>query len=111
MSGDGASQSNVVRSIKSRLQYLLRKELPKAFRRNYHIQIVGDAKSEVLDRYVASQTDKHPMADLRVQSRLARLQFYDHTVDLDLSRIGTYGQFLHSLQIVPENEGGWHEVR
>ena len=111
MSGHGASQSNAVRSVKSRLHYLLRNELPKAFRRNYHIQIVGDAKSEVLDRYVASQTDKHPMADLRVQSRLTRLQFYDHTVDLDLSRIGTYGQFLHSLQIVPENEGGWHEVR
>ncbi len=105
------SPSGVVRSVKGRLQYLLRSELPKAFRRNYHIQSVGEAKSDVLDRYVARQTEKHPMADPRVQSRLERLQFHDETVDLDTPQIGTYGQYLNSLQIVTENDGGWHEVR
>ncbi|MCA9011199.1 MAG: transposase [Planctomycetaceae bacterium] len=104
------SPSDVVRSVKSRLQYLLRKDLPKAFRRNYHIQSVGEAKSEVLDRYVAKQTEKHPMADPRVQSLLAGLQFYDQTVELDRPQIGTYGQYLNSIQIVLENDGGWHEV-
>jgi REP element-mobilizing transposase RayT len=105
------SPSDVVRSVKGRLQYLLRNELPKAFRRNYHIQSVGEAKSEVLDRYVARQTEKHPMADPRVQSRLERLQFHDESVDLGIPQIGTYGQYLNSLQIVLENAHGWHEVR
>jgi hypothetical protein len=32
-----SSPADVVRSVKGRLQYLIRKLIPKAFRRNYHV--------------------------------------------------------------------------
>lgn len=67
------SPSDVVRSVKGRLQYL--------------------------------------MADPQVQARLEELQFRDEFVDLSPLQIGTYGQYLNSLQIVLENAGGWQEVR
>lgn len=51
------------------------------------------------------------MADHQVQARLEELQFHDEFVDLSQLQIGTYGQYLNSLQIVLENAGGWHEVR
>ncbi|EMI57366.1 transposase [Rhodopirellula sallentina] len=105
------SPSAIVRSIKGRLQYLIRDEIPKAFRRNYHVQSLGDAKAATLDRYVSRQTDKHPMADPVVQRRLDTLQFHDPTIDLAHPNTGTYGRYLNSLQIVLENIDGWREVR
>lgn len=54
-----SAPSEIVRSIKGRLQYLIRDQLPKAFRRNYHIQSVGEANSKLLDDYVAKQPKKH----------------------------------------------------
>ncbi len=106
-----SSPSDIVRSVKGRLQYLIRDLLPKAFRRNYHVQSTGEAKSDVLDQYVAGQTAKHPMADNAVQACLEALQFHDEAVDLSKCSIGTYGQYLNSLQIVLENEDNWNEVR
>ena len=106
-----SSPSGIVRSVKARLQYLIRNHIPKAFRRNYHIQSVGDAKSTTLDQYVTRQTGKHPMADPRVQARIELLQFHDETIDLSQPLIGTYGQYVNSLQFVLENSEGWHEVR
>ena len=90
-----------------RSQYLIRDQLPKAFRRNYHIQSVGEANSEVLDDYVAKQPKKHPMADEAVQARLESSQF----LDLSKPLIGTYGQYLNSLHVVFETVDSWHEVR
>ena len=106
-----SSPSETVRSVKGRLQYLIRDRVPKAFRRNYHIQSVGEANSNVLDQYVAGQTRKHPMADDMVQSQIEAMQFHDKSVDLSKPSIGTYGQYLNSLQIVLENAESWHEVR
>ena len=103
--------SEIVRSVKGRLQYLIRDRIPKAFRRNYHIQSVGEAKAEVLEGYVDRQTEKHPMADVRVQASLAAIQFHDHGIDLAKPNIGTYGQYLNSIHVVIENDDGWNEVR
>ncbi|WP_197454928.1 transposase [Stieleria varia] len=106
-----STPSEIVRSIKGRLQHLIRDQIPKAFRRNYHIQSIGEANSSVLDQYVAKQTARHPMADDAVQSRLESTQFHDASIDLSKPRIGTYGQYLNSLQIVMKNSDGWHDVR
>ena len=105
-----SSPSDIVRSVKARLQYLLRDQVPSAFRRNYHIASVGDAKTSVLDQYVASQADKHPMADPHVQSRIVGMQYYDASIDLSKPMLGTYGMYLNSMQIVLENAESWHEV-
>ncbi|WP_146393780.1 transposase [Allorhodopirellula solitaria] len=106
-----SSPSEIVRSVKGRLQYLIRDSIPNAFRRNYHIQSTGEANSSVLGQYVAGQAEKHPLADDGVQARFQALQFHDEAVDLSKPTIGTYGQFLNSLQIVVENTENWHEVR
>ena len=105
-----SSPSDIVRSVKARLQYLLRDQVPSAFRRNHHIASVGDAKASVLDQYVASQADKHPMAASIIQSRIVGMQFYDASIDLSKTMVGTYGMYLNSMQIVLENTEGWHEV-
>ena len=65
-----SAPSDCVRSVKGRLQYLIRDLAPKAFRRNYHIHSVGEATSSTLDNYVAGQSTKHPMADPKVQAWL-----------------------------------------
>ena len=106
-----SSASDCVRCIKGRLQYLLRGQLPIAFRRNYHIQSVGETNSAVLDAYVANQTAKHPMADLNVQARFESVQFFDPAVDLSKCLIGNYGRYVNSLHIVLETLDGWREVR
>ncbi|QDV26402.1 transposase [Aureliella helgolandensis] len=77
-----SSPSDCVRSVKGRLQYLIRDHNPKAFRRNYHIHSVGETTSSALDEYVARQTAKHPMADPKVQARLEANQFLDPEIDL-----------------------------
>ena len=105
------SPSNIVRSVKGRLQYLIRNRIPKAFRRNYHIQSVGEVNSDVLGDYVQRQTGKHPMVDPSVQALLESVQYHDSIVDLAKPRIGTYGQYLNSMHLVFENAHGWNETR
>lgn len=100
-----SSPSDIVRSVKARLQYLIRDFHPKAFRRNYHVHSIGEVKSDILDQYVAGQTLKHPMAASAVQACLEALQFHDEGIDLTQCCLSTYGQYLNSLQIVLENEG------
>ena len=103
--------SVIVRSVKGRLQYLIRDQSPKAFRRNYHIQSIGEANDKVLGGYVNKQTGKHPMADARVQALLEAIQFHDADIDLAKPNIGTYGQYLNSIHVVIENADGWNEIR
>lgn len=105
------SPSEIIRSVKGRLQYIIRDQIPKAFRRNYFIGAVGEVKCEVLDQYIARQTSKHPMADPDVQKRFERLQYHNTAVDLSAKRTGCYGQFVYSLQIVLRTAHGWNEVR
>ena len=106
-----ASPSEIVRSLKGRWQHLIKTQHPKAFRRNYYIGSIGEANCRILDQYIAGQTTKHPMADARVQQRLQALQFHDAAVDLGQVITGNFGRFIHSLQVVVENAGGWHEIR
>ncbi len=102
--------SSIIRSVKGRLQYLLRERCPRAFRRNYRIETVGTANARSLGRYLDGQTQHHPMVDPQVQKQLEALQFHDPTVDLERVRYSGHGQFIHNLQVVIENTEGWHEV-
>jgi REP element-mobilizing transposase RayT len=94
------SPSMAIRSVKGRLQYLVRDTLPKAFRRNYSIHSVGSANVEAVQQYVASQLGRHPMGDPNVQERFTRYQFFDERVDLTLERRSSYGQFIYNLHLV-----------
>ena len=63
----------IARSIKGRLQYLVRRKLPNAFHRNYGLRSLGNTRSEVVDGYIRKQTTHHRMADSRVQARFETL--------------------------------------
>jgi REP element-mobilizing transposase RayT len=105
------SPAAIVASVKGRLQYLVRHRFPRAFHRNYLIESVGAANAETLDRYVAKQPRRHPMADARTQQRIQALQYHDPAVDLADIRTSSSGQFLHNLHLVLENAEGWHDCR
>lgn len=89
----------IIRSVKGRLQHLMRSMRPKAFKRNYSVRSVGSANQQVLEEYISGQVQKHPMADPRVQARFARYQV-DRAVDLNAARRGSHGQFIYNLHVV-----------
>lgn len=89
-----------VRSIKGRLQHRVQAEQPMAFRRNYAIHSTGSANTETVEQYVASQIERHPMADPRIVDRLRRFQVHEPNVDLSAVRDSAHGQFLHNLHLV-----------
>src|SRR5262245_15836582 len=55
--------SKIIWSVKGRLQHLLQATHPDAFRRNFSLTSVGDANSEVIENYVASQLVNQPRLD------------------------------------------------
>jgi REP element-mobilizing transposase RayT len=98
-----AAPAQIVRSIKGRLQYLLRDKIPKFWRRHYSITSVGDASNAVLQGYVGGQVAHHRVADSRTVERLCEVQFHDPSVDLATERASSHGRFIHNLHIVLEN--------
>jgi len=94
------SPADAVRFVKGRLQYLVRVQLPRAFRRHYHIHSIGEVSREPVEKYIRSQCDHHPMADPRVQDRLAAFQVDNPSVDLDAVRASGHGQFIYNLHLV-----------
>ena len=101
----------IVKSIKGRLQHLLRPTKPDAFRRNFSLSAVGDAKREVVEEYVASQLGHHCMADPRVQERLQTYQLAFPDVELAKQQLSSHGAYVYSLHVVLVHEGRWNEVR
>jgi hypothetical protein len=65
----------LVRSVKGRLQHLIGERIPQAFRRNYGLRSIGAADRRAVENYIASQVQRHPMADPRVEGSLKAFQF------------------------------------
>lgn len=113
------SPATAIRSVKGRLQYLVRSTLPQAFRRNYSIHSVGSANVDAIQRYVDSQIEHHPLADPRMQEKIARFQYIDEGVDLSVVRRSSYGEFIYDLHLVlvhserlaDVREESWHLTR
>jgi hypothetical protein len=99
-----------LRSVKGRLQYLVRGILPKAFRRNYSIKSLGSANQKAVEAYVAGQVQHHPMADPRVEAILEPLQFADSKLDLSLPRRSSHGEFIYNLHFVAVHQDRFVEV-
>lgn len=102
---------NATRSIKGRLQYLLRQSAPKIFKRNYRIESVGETNNRTLQEYVGKQPERHKMADPDVQARLDHFQYFDEAVDLSTIRFSAHGQFLYNLHFVFENRERLNDLR
>jgi REP element-mobilizing transposase RayT len=101
----------LVRSVKGRLQYLVRRQFPSAFRRHYGLRSVGSVGRAATEEYVRSQAMHHPMADPRVQATVGRLQIDFPEVDLSQPRRSGHGQFWYNLHVVFVHKERWCEIR
>jgi REP element-mobilizing transposase RayT len=105
------SPAQIVRSVKGRLQYLVRDAVARLWRRHYSITSVGDANNDALQGYVGRQVLHHPLADPLAVDRLAHAQFHDPGVDLAALRASAHGRFTHSLHLVLENADHLYDTR
>jgi REP element-mobilizing transposase RayT len=103
--------SDAIRSVKGRLQYLLREDTPQCFCRNYSMTSVGSSNVEAIENYVARQVEHHRPADPRVQELLGKYQFYDPQIDLTERRRSASGEFIHNLHLVLVREDRLVDVR
>jgi REP element-mobilizing transposase RayT len=101
----------IVKSVKGRLQHLVRASAPKAFRRNFSLTSVGDARREVVESYVASQLGHHPMADPRVEARFKDFQVVFPDVDPSAEQFSSHGRYVYALHLVLVHERRWREIR
>ena len=105
------SPQTFVRSVKGRLQYLVRDSIPKAFQKNYSFRSTGSARRSVVEDYVGKQVRHHRMADHRVQARLSEYQIADDAVDLSRPVRSAHAQYGYNLHLVLVNDGRWMEIR
>ena len=101
----------IIKSVKGRLQHILRASVPKAFRRNFSLNSVGDARREVVEEYVASQLGHHRMADQRVEARFKTFQFVFPSVDLSSEQFSSHGRYVYCLHLALVHEARWREIR
>lgn len=101
----------MIRSIKGRVQHLIRSQQPKAFQRNYAVRSIGTATRSVVEDYVAKQLGHHAMADERVNDLLKRFQKSFPNVDLSLPVFSAHGQYWYCTHLVVVNDGRWMEIR
>ena len=104
------SPHEAVRSVKGRLQYLVRGDRPKAFQRNYCLRSVGSVTRDTVEKYVRSQPGHHVMADPRVQAIIERNQICNPHVDLSRSREGDHAVYWYNLHIVMVHVERFREV-
>jgi REP element-mobilizing transposase RayT len=99
----------IIKSVKGRLQHLIRDNHPNAFRRNFSLTSVGEVRRKVVEAYVANQLGHHQTADPRVQERLARFQL-TFPVDLSQAQFSSHGRYLCNLHLVLVHDGRWMEL-
>ncbi|HJT33522.1 MAG TPA: transposase [Pirellulales bacterium] len=89
-----------VRSIKGRLQHLVRKRLPKAFHRNYGLRSLGSVNCDTVRQYIEAQTAHHRMADARVQAGIEELEIRGEYDRLTAPRTSAHAQYCYNLHVV-----------
>jgi REP element-mobilizing transposase RayT len=100
----------LVRSVKGRLQYIVRSELAKPFRNKYGLRSIGSSKREQVERYVESQAQHHPMADPRAQAIFERYQICNAAVDLSKARQAGTGIFWYNLHVAFVHRDRFREI-
>jgi REP element-mobilizing transposase RayT len=103
--------SQIVWSVKGRLQHLFMDNCPDAFRRNFSLTSVGDATSEVVENYVASQLNGQSLIDGRRRDRLEKFQLQFQEVRLDEPVFTAHGRYIYNLHVVLVHDGRWQEAR
>lgn len=110
----GVAPPAMLRSLKGRLQVLVRAVRPRAFQRHYDVHSLGQARRETVETYLAGQVEHHPMADPRVTKSLERNQIEQgdvEGVDLSAMRSSGHGRFRYSLHLVMGRTERHREIR
>ena len=92
--------------VKGRLQHLIRKKMPGAFRRNYSLSTVGSTKRGKLESYVAQQIEHHRYADPRFRALLRRFQIVRADADLSQRQATSHALYTFNLHVVLEVQPG-----
>ena len=100
----------ILKSVKGRLQHLLRPQMRLAWRRNFRLTSVGDANIATVENYVAKQLDHHPLASAKSQQNLADYQWQDPAIDLAQPVFSSHGQFVLALHLVFVHSERWRNV-
>ena len=100
----------IVKSVKGRLQHLVRRVHSTAFRRNFSLASIGDVRHDVIETYVANQLGHHRMADERVQADLRQFQLSFPEVDLTEPVFSSHGRYVYNLHLVLVHDSRWCEV-
>ncbi len=90
----------LVRSVKGRLQYLVREAATQSLPAELFLRTIGSAKREHVENYVHRQTGHHPMADSRAQAVFEPHQVCRAQVDLAQPRQGDHALYWYNLHIV-----------
>jgi hypothetical protein len=101
----------ISRSVKGRLQHLVRKTWPKAFQRNYDLRSIGSTIRSKLDEYVAKQLEHHLAAEPQTQEILADFQIHHPEVNLSKARFTSHARYWCNLHVVFINDWRWRELR
>ena len=88
--------SLIIKSIKGRLQYLVRKDRPRPFQRNYDLRSVGSTQLKKAEYYIAHQLEHHSRDD----ASLVDIQFSDPEVHLSQPRYTAHGRYTCNLHLV-----------
>jgi hypothetical protein len=96
---------DAVRSVKGRLQTLLRRTMVQAFLRNYDLHSVGSTTREKAEAYVASQLEHHSATVGEVLHHLADLQFSDPDVDLSAAQYSAHARHRCNLHLSFVHDG------
>lgn len=101
----------IPRSVKGRLQYIVRDRWPKAFQRNYDLRSVGSTSREKVEAYVASQLQHHLPENSRLRAELADLQVIRPDVDLSRPRFAAHARYWCNLHLVLVHDWRLRETR
>lgn len=103
--------TQIIKSVKGRLQYLVRHTHPQTFRRNFSLTSLGDANRPAVEQYVSDQLGHHRMADPRIEHRLARYQLEFPEVDLARPVFSEHGRYVVNLHVVLVHAERWRDVK
>jgi len=104
------SPSQLIRSVKGRLQNIVGAKRPKALQRNYALRSIGAATRIVVEDYVAGQLDHHQMADPQIQQRMEKYQLIYPDVDLSQTITSAHGQYWYNLHLTIVNRERWNQI-
>lgn len=103
--------SKIPWSVKGRLQYLVRKDQPAAFQRNYDLRSVGSTSGSKVEAYVTAQLGQHAPDFGDLTEKFRDLQIINPDVNLFRPRFTAHARYSCNLHIVLVHRDRHAELR